>query len=145
MPVNHQRLPAKAGPPGAIGLHVVLQHGGIALTQSIDIDNGTEVIQAMIARDFNRFPYGSLDGFSITHQDVGSVVELVDIPRIEGYSNTDRQSLPERAGGHVHERQAGSRVAFEIGRQRSELEQFALGKETGFGPSGIEQGGSMAF
>ena len=56
MPVNHQRLPAEAGPPGAITLHVVLQHGGIALTQSIDIDNGTEVIQAMIARDFNRFP-----------------------------------------------------------------------------------------
>ena len=78
MPVHHQRLPAKASPPGAITLHVVLQHGGIALTESIDIDNGTEVIQTMIARDFSRLPYGSLDGFSIAHQDVRSVIQFVD-------------------------------------------------------------------
>ena len=74
MPVNHQRLPPKACPPGAITLHVVLQHRGIALTESIDIDNGTEVIQPMMARDLSRFSYGSLDGFSIAHQDVGSMI-----------------------------------------------------------------------
>ena len=122
MPVNHQRLPAKAGPSGSITLHVMLQHGGIALTESIDIHNGTEVIQAMMAREFSRFPYGSFNRFSIAHQDVGSVVELVDEFCIQGDTDTNWKALPQRTRCHIDKRQARRRVAFEVGRQRSELE-----------------------
>src|SRR5678815_34176 len=96
MPVNYQGLPAKAGPTGAITLHVVLQHGRIALTESIDIHNGTEIIQPMMASDLCSLPHRSFDRFSITHQDIGSVIKLVDILRIECDSDTDRQSLPQR-------------------------------------------------
>ena len=73
----------------------MLQHGGIALTESIDIHNGTEIIQSVMARDFSCFPYRSFNGLPIAHQDIRSVIQLVDKFCIQSNAYTNRQSLPE--------------------------------------------------
>src|SRR5262245_32437405 len=123
----------------------MLEHSRIALTESIDIDNGTEIIQFMMASNLGGFPHGSLDGFSIAHQDVGSVIEFVDIFCIESDSNTDWKALPQRTRRHIHKRQARRRMALKIRRQRSKFKEVTLRKKTCFRPRGIKQWSSMAF
>jgi hypothetical protein len=72
----------------------MLQHSRIALTESIDIDNSTEIIQSVMPSNLGGFPHGSLDGFSIAHQNICPVIERIDIFRIEGDTDANRQSLP---------------------------------------------------
>ena len=92
----------------------MLQHGGVALSQPVHIDNGTEIIQSMMARDFGRFPDRSFDGFAVTHEDVGAVIELIDEFGIQGDADADRKALTQRTCCHIDERQAGRRVSFKV-------------------------------
>ena len=48
----------------AIGLHVVLQRGGITLTESVHIDHGTEIVQFVERREGQGFPDAPFRAFT---------------------------------------------------------------------------------
>src|SRR5262245_33540691 len=121
VPIDDQRVPAKSRPPGAIGFHVVLEHGGIALPEPIYINNGAEVIQPMMTCNLSRFPIGSLDRLSVAHQDVNPVIQLIDEFCVQGDPDSDWKALSQRTGGHIDKRQARGRMAFKVRGQSPEL------------------------
>src|SRR5215212_9170594 len=96
-------MPPEAIPTGAVGLHVMLQHGGIALAQSIDIYNGAKIIEFVMPRDIGSFPHRALHRFPISHEHVGAIVLLVDEFCIESESDTDGEALAQGTGRHVDE------------------------------------------
>ena len=47
MPIHDDGMPAESSPACAVGLHIMLQHRGVALSQSIDVDDGAEIVQTV--------------------------------------------------------------------------------------------------
>src|SRR5439155_332215 len=101
--VHRQRIPPEATPPGAVGLYVVLQKGGIALAETVDIDDRAEVIELKMHGELGRFPVGALDGFAIAHQDIG------------GGKAACRMTASGRSGGRKTEDPQTSRFILETG------------------------------
>ena len=103
MAVDNHGMPTETGPAGSIAFHIVFQHRGIALAESVDIDDGAEIIESVMARNVGRFPDRPFDGFSIPHQDVGSIACLVDAFGIQREADADREALAKGACRHVDE------------------------------------------
>ena len=82
--------------------------------------------------------------FAVAEQDVGVVIQLVET-RGQRHAGPDAQALAERAGGHVHERQARRRMAFEVAAVFAELQQIVHGKQTGFRPRGVKDRRGVPF
>ena len=54
--IHYQRLPAEGLPASFVDLHVVLQHGGLAPAEAVDVDGGAHVAQAPMADPLGGFP-----------------------------------------------------------------------------------------
>src|SRR5579883_229884 len=66
--VDDEGLPAEGFPALAVDLHVVLEHGGLALAEAVDVDGGAEVIEVVERGPLGGFPDGAFGGFAIAHE-----------------------------------------------------------------------------
>ncbi len=123
----------------------MLQHRWIALTESIDVDDGAEIIQLVVAREFRGFPIRALDWFAVAHQHIGAMVKLVHIFGAQRDADADRRALSQWSGGHVDKGEAGCGMPFQVWMQRPQFQQLFFGEEPGLGPGGIEEGSGMAL
>ncbi len=137
MPVDDDDVPAEGFPARAVGGHVVLEHGGAALAQAVDIDDGDEVVELVVGGHRGRFPHRALGGLAVAHHHVDALVALVELGH-RGHAHADRQALAERAGGDVHERQRYGGMALEIGVDLTQVQQIVTLQVAGFGPGGVE-------
>ncbi len=142
--VDDAGVPAERMPALAVRDHVVLELGRAALTQSIDIHDRAQRLELVKMRRGRGFPDRSLRRLSVAHQHVGAIRRL-DPPRVERHADARGQSLAERSGGDIDERQPWRRMAFEIGAQLPQLEQRFARQRAQLGPHGIENRRGVAF
>ena len=58
--------------------HVMLKGSGITLTQTVDINDGAEVVQFVETGKIDGFPNVALHGLTVAHEAVGTVGGLVN-------------------------------------------------------------------
>ena len=92
MPVNLLRAPAKGLETPLVRRHVMAQHGGLALAEPVYVHHGNQVVQVVEARQCGRFPHRALGAFAVAEQDIGAVVQFVEV-RAQRHSDADAQAL----------------------------------------------------
>ena len=142
--VDHDGVPAEAGPATAVSLHVVAVLRRAALTEPVDVDDRAERVELVEVGHRRRFPHRPFRGFAIAHQHVGAVVGA-DARGIERDADARAQPLPERTGRDVHERQPRRGMSLEIRSQLTKLQQLLARDISGFRPGGVEQRRRMSF
>ena len=85
------------------------------------------------------FPDRAFGDFTVTHQHIGVVRQLVDISAVHGDAGADAQPLAERAGRRFSIGEARSRVSFEGRAHPAVCEQFLLRQDAGGCIQRIEQ------
>jgi hypothetical protein len=65
MSVYHNCVPPGCFPSNSVRVHVVLQSSGTGLPKAVHVNDGTEIIQRLISREFCGFPHRTLSRFSI--------------------------------------------------------------------------------
>ena len=92
VPVNLERVPAKAAPPASERPEIVLPDGGAALPEAIDVGDAHQVVDAEMRGALRRFPDRALRRLAVAHQHVGAVVGL-DAPGVERDAEAGGQAL----------------------------------------------------
>ena len=144
VPIDFLGAPAEGLEAFFVGVEVVAQGGRLALAETVDIHDGDEVVQLMMAGQGSGFPDRAFGAFPIAEQDVCAVVQAVQAGA-QGHADPDAEPLAERAGRYVHKGQARRRMPLEVGPELAELEEVLGGEKTGLGPGGVKQRGGMAF
>ena len=142
--VNVFDPPAKRFKTFAINADVVAERRRLALAEAVGIHQGDQIVEFVNARQRCRFPDRALGDFAVAHQDVGVVIEIVQAGG-QRHADADAQALAQRAGRHVHERQARRRMTFEVAAELAEFQQFTGGEQAGFRPRGIKQRRGVAL
>lgn len=57
MTIDDDRVEPEGVKPLAVGLHVVLQRGGVGLTETVHVEDNTEVGQVVVAGKVKGFPH----------------------------------------------------------------------------------------
>ncbi len=66
MSVNDDDIPTKSSPPALIGSHVmtILRH--LALAETVDVDDGTQIVQTEPGGSLRRFPNRALGRLTVS-------------------------------------------------------------------------------
>lgn len=76
-PHTPPRPPAQHAPKGfaalLVDVHLVLQRGGVALAQAVDVQDGDKVVQLVDARKGHSLPDGALRQLAVTQHAVDTV------------------------------------------------------------------------
>ena len=127
-----------------VSVEVVAKGGGSLWPRRLTSTMAIEVVQLMIAGQRSGLPHRAFRAFAIAEQNIGAVVQAIH-PGAQGHADPHAQPLAERAGRYVHKRQARRRMALEVRPELAELEQVLHREKTGFSPSRVKEGCSMAF
>ena len=101
--------------------HVVLQRCRVRLSQTVNVDNGAQVVQLVKSGKVHRLPHVTLHRLPVTHQAVGPVRSLVEDLAAVGHATGDAEALAEGTGGYVDEVKTGGGVTLQVGVDGSEL------------------------
>ena len=142
--VDGDGVPAEGLPAPLERGQVVFELGAAALAERVDVGDADQVVEREVLPGGGSFPHRPLGAFAVAHEHVGAVVGL-QAARVQGAADAGAESLAERPGGDVDERQARRRVALEIGGELAEVEQVAARHEAGLGPRRVEQRRGMAL
>ena len=144
VPIDFLGAPSEGLEALLVSVEVVAKGCGLALAETVDVHNGDQVVQLMMAGQRSGFPHRAFRAFAVAEQNVCAVVEAVH-PAAQGHADPHTEPLAERAGRYVHKRQARRRMALEVRPKLAELEQVLHREKTGFSPSRVKEGCSMAF
>ena len=144
VPVNFLGAPAEGLEALLVRAEVVAKRGGLALAEPVHIHNRHEVVELVDARQRSRFPHRALRAFAVAEQDISPVVQIVE-PRAQRHADPHGQALAQRAGRHIHERQARRRMAFQVAAELAELEQFLHREQPRLRPGRVQQRRGVAF
>src|SRR4051794_38155565 len=72
--IYRAHLPTKRGKPLGIDFNIMVIHRSLTLPETIDVNNGNEIIQLVIRRERRSFPDAAFGNFSVAEQDVHSVI-----------------------------------------------------------------------
>ncbi len=144
MPVNLLCAPAESLEALLVHVETVPECGWLALAKPVDIHQSDEIVQLINAAQRSSFPHPALGALTISHQNIGAVIQLVE-SRAQRHADAGAQSLSEGACRHVHERQARCRMAFEVAAELAKLEQFLRREKPRLGPGRIEQRRGMTL
>ncbi len=114
MSVDRDRIPAEGLHAFLVRADVVAVHRLPPLPQPVDVNDTDETAQIVVGGDLNRFPVAALRHLAVAKQHIGTVRQLVQIPRIERLSHSYGQSLPERARRRFHVTKPRRRVALQF-------------------------------
>src|SRR6266702_3188939 len=138
MPVNLLCAPAESLKALLVHVETVPECGWLALAKPVDIHHSDEIVQLINAAERSSFPDPALGALTISHQNIGAVIQLVE-SRAQRHAHAGAQSLSEGASRHVHERQARCGMAFEVAAELAKLEQFLRREKPRLGLGRIEQ------
>ncbi len=88
--IHGQRLPAEGLPAGLVDIQMTLQHGRLALTQTIDVDGRAEIAQAVESGPLRGLPDRAFGRFAVAHQHIHPLVGQPESLRMEGDPQRDR-------------------------------------------------------
>ena len=115
VPVYSKGLPSERLPASLVDFQVMLEHGRLALPQTIDVDRSAEITESPMSGPLSRFPHGAFGGFTIAKQNKNTLVGVFEFFGVQSNPYADRQALAERAGRHIHERQSRRWVPLQVG------------------------------
>ena len=117
--VDDERTTAEGLHPGSVAVQVPLQLRRPALAQAVDVDDGGEIAEPVVARLVEGLPDRAFGGLAVPAQDPDVIGKLVEV--FPGQTDADRvgETLAEGAGGHVHPRQHRSGVTLQAGPELS--------------------------
>jgi len=112
--VDNDGVEAKSVEPFAVDLHVVLERCRFRLAQSVDVEDGAQVVQLVVAGKMQGFPNRALGAFTIADQAVRLVGRLVKVLADVSHAAGHAQALAQRARRHIDEVKARRGMAFQI-------------------------------
>ena len=107
----------KASTRARVAVEVPFELGRAALAQPVDVDNGGEVAELVVAGLVERLPDRAFRGLAVPAQHPGVVVEPVQVAAGQAHADRVGQALAERAGGHVDPGQYRGGVALQPGAE----------------------------
>lgn len=143
--IDADSFPSERGESSGIDFSFVLLHGGLGLTEGIDVNNSNQVSEVVVTSEVGSFPDGTFSDFTITQQSKELVVDLVHILGSIGHTGSDGKTLSEGSGGYVNEVESGDGVTFELRVDVTEGLEGFLGEETVVGPADVEDGGVVTL
>ena len=112
--VHNHRVESKALQSLAILFHVMLQRCGVTLAQSVDVEDGAEVVKLVEAGKVERLPDVSLHRLAISNEAVGAVGRLVKVLGTVSHACSNAEPLTQGSGGHINKRQPGVKVKLKV-------------------------------
>ena len=73
MAVHNNGMPSERLHPGTVDVDVVLEGGGLALSESVHVDDSNEVVKTVVASKGGSLPDTTLGTLPITHHTVDTV------------------------------------------------------------------------
>ena len=137
-------VPAERAPAASELLEVVLPHRRPALAERVDVGDPAQIVEPVDGGDVRRLPDRSFRRLAIAEQTVGAVVRL-DAACVQRNADSGADTLAERAGRHVHERQPRRRMTFEIGSDPPQLQQLGAIERARLGPRGVQNRRRVTF
>ena len=144
VPVDDDRVPAERVPAPLDLRHVVIELCRTALAQTVDVDDGAQIVELVELRDVRRFPHRTFSDLAVAEERIRPVVGL-DAPRVQRDADGRTHPLSKGSRGDVHERESWRRMSFQIRVHPAQLELFFTRKKARFGPRGIQDRCGMAF
>lgn len=85
--VNDDGFPTESSESFSIWFETFISQGGVSgLSETVDIDNGGEVIELVVSSEVSSFPDGTFNGFTVSHHTVVSVGDFINV--LGGISHT---------------------------------------------------------
>ena len=113
VPVDDDRVPAERVPAPLDLRHVVIELCRTALAQTVDVDDGAQVVELVELRDVRRFPHRTFSDLAVAEERIRPVVGL-DAPRVQRDADGRTHPLSKGSRGDVHERESWRRMSFQI-------------------------------
>ena len=129
--------------PVMVGLPFVF--GRAALAEPVDIEDGGEVRQPVVAGLVESLPDGALRQLAVAGKCPHVIGQLVQLAAGEGDADCDRQSLPQRAGGDIDPGQRRRGMALQARTELAKGQHLVVGDHTDRLEDGVEQRRRMAF
>ena len=144
VPVDRQRLPAEGGEAGAVRLGIVAVHRALALAETVDVDDGDQVVELLVRRQRRRLPHRAFGGLAVAEQHVDSRRVALALER-QRRADAHRESLAERSGGRDRAGEPGRGMALEIAVDAAQSQQALHRNRSRLRPRGIEQRGRVSL
>jgi hypothetical protein len=138
-------LEAKSSEPIAVDVQLMAVHGGLRLSECVDISEDNEIVEVVVAGKGCSLPDAALSAFSVTHDAVDFVVDFVEVLAGVSHTSSYTKSLTQRASGHINEGYFGNGVAFQKGAFQPQGVQIILSYNSGSVEGRVEGGASVAF
>ena len=138
-------VPAECLEAGGIGAGVPAVHGLTTLAETVDVNDGGEVVELPEGGVLGGLPHGALRHLAIAAEDPHAVGQLVETLTSEGDANGNRETLPERAGGHIDGRHVWDGVALKAAAVGAVGEELFLFDCTGGFQHAVDEGRGVAL
>lgn len=143
--IDADSFPTEGSESSGIDISFVLLHGGLGLTEGVDVDDSNQVREVIVTSEVGSFPDGTFSDFTITEQGEISVLDLVHILRGISHTGSNGETLSEGSRGDINELESGDGVTFELTVDVTEGLEGFLGEETIVGPGDVEDGGVVSL
>jgi len=143
--IDADSFPSEGSESSGIDISFVLLHGGLGLTEGVDVDDSNQVREVIVTSEVGSFPDGAFSDFTITEQGEISVFDLVHILRGISHTGSNGETLSEGSRSDINELESGDGVTFELTVDVTEGLEGFLGEETIVGPGDVEDGGVVSL
>ncbi len=125
--VDGQGLPARSPGPLGVAVEVPAVHGLTGLAETVDVDDGGQVVEAGVGGMLEGLPHGALRHLAVAAEHPHPVGQAVEALAGQRHPHADGQALAEGAGGHVDPGQDGGGVTLVAAAEGAEAEQIVVG------------------
>ena len=125
--VDHDREAAEGLDPAPVGVEAPAVLGLAALAEPVDVPDGGQVAELVVAGLVHRFPDRTLGQLGVAAQNPDVERQLVQVLTRQRHADADRKALAERAGRDIDPGDHGGRVALEAGAELAEGHQLGVG------------------
>ena len=91
--VHNDGVPPESGHPGTIDLHIVLEGGRLALSQTVHVDDSNQIVKFVVAGEGGSLPDATLGTLTVPHHTVDTVAGVVKGEREGKYVMQDNKSI----------------------------------------------------
>jgi hypothetical protein len=127
VPVDLDGAPAEAAQPLGVGRRVPAVHRLAALAQTVDVEDGDQIVEVLVAGVLERLPHRAFGELGVAADDPDAVRDLVEVLARQRDADADRQPLPERPRRDVDPGDERRRMALEAAPELAEGEQLLVG------------------